>query len=115
MKLKDNLNRKEPTFQQLANTMEANSCEELLSYLLNLVALLERKLHLENHPDDKENGFRNRKLHVGSLSFQLKIPRSRDSNLRPFFLPEKWKRHSETDYLNLVYSLILSSKSRYSF
>ena len=53
MKLKDNLNCKEPTFQQLANAMEANSYEELLSHLLNLVALIERKLYLENHPDDK--------------------------------------------------------------
>ena len=111
MKLKDNLNCKEPTFQQLANAMETNSYEELLSHLLNLVALIERKLYLENHPDDKGNGFRNRKLHAGSLSFQLKIPRTRNGNFRPFFLPEKWKRHSETDYLNLAYSLILSSKS----
>lgn len=111
MKLKDNLNCKEPTFQQLANAMETNSYEELLSHLLNLVALIERKLYLENCPDDKGNGFRNRKLHAGSLSFQLKIPRTRNGNFRPFFLPEKWKRHSETDYLNLAYSLILSSKS----
>ena len=48
---------------------------------------------------------------VGSLSFDLSIPRTRKNGFRPFFLPEKWKRHSETDYINLIYSLILSSKS----
>ncbi len=62
------------------------SFEEILSYALNLLALAERKLYLEHHPDDKGNGFYKRKLSSGSLTFNIDVPRTRNGSFRPFFL-----------------------------
>jgi transposase-like protein len=95
----------------LQKAFTANSYEEMLSYLLNLLVFLERTVHLQNTPDDKGNGFRPRKLHAGSLTLDLLIPRTRNGTSRPFFLPEKWKRSSPQDFINLAHALILSSKS----
>ena len=95
----------------LQKAFTAESYEEMLSHLLNLLALLERTIYLQNTSNDKGNGFRTRKLHAGSFTFDLLIPRTRNGNFRPFFLPEKWKRTSPQDFMNLAYALILSSKS----
>lgn len=95
----------------LQKALTAESHEELVSYLLNLLALVERNIYLQNTPDDKGNGFRQRKLHAGSQTYSLSIPRTRTGAFRPFFLPEKWKRCIPSDFTNLAYSLILSSKS----
>ena len=95
----------------LQKALTAKSHEEMVSYLLNLLALVERNIYLQNTPHDKGNGFRNRKLHAGSQTYDLLIPRTRTGLFRPSFLPEKWKRCVPSDFTNLAYSLILSSKS----
>jgi transposase-like protein len=95
----------------LQKALTAKSHEEMVSYLLNLLALVERNIYLQNTPDDKGNGFRHRKLHAGSQTYNLSIPRTRMGVFRPSFLPEKWKRCVPSDFTNLAYSLILSSKS----
>ena len=94
-------------FQDLENF----SLQELLSQILNLLALLERKIYLQKNPSDKGNGFFPRSLNSGSINLSLLIPRTRKGNFRPFFLPEKWKRYSPADYRNLVFSFLISSKS----
>ena len=101
---KKTLHPKTEPFQDL-------SMREILSQILNLVALVERKLYLENHPEDKGNGFFKRKLSTGSLTFDIAVPRTRSGTFRPFFLPEKWQRHTKEDFVALVYSLLLSSRS----
>ena len=55
----------------LQKAFTAESYEEMLSHLLNLLALLERTIYLQNTPGDKGNGFRPRKLHAGSFTFGL--------------------------------------------
>jgi transposase-like protein len=95
----------------LQKAFTAESYEDMLSHLLNLLAFLERTIYIQNTSNDKGNGFRTRKLHAGSLTFDLLIPRTRNGNFRPFFLPEKWKRTSPQDFMNLAHALILSSKS----
>jgi len=87
------------------------SFEELVSYALNLLALADRKLYLEQHPDDKGNGFYKRKLPSGSLTFNINVPRTRSGQFRPFFLPEKWQRHQKEDFVKLAYSVLLASRS----
>ena len=95
----------------LKKALAAESYEEMFSHLLNLLAFLERTIYLQNTTNDKGNGFRPRKLHAGSLTFDLLVPRTRTGAYRPFFLPEKWKRSSPQDFINLAHALILSSKS----
>ena len=87
------------------------SFESILSYVLNLLALAERKLYLERHPEDKGNGFYRRKLSSGSLTFNIDVPRTRSGSFRPFFLPEKWQRHQKEDFIKLAYSVLLASRS----
>jgi hypothetical protein len=65
----------------LLQEVEKFSLEELISHMLNLIALVERKLYLRNNPQDKGNGFFPRKLHSGSLTFNLDVPNT--SNLSP--------------------------------
>ena len=95
----------------LQRALAAESYEEMFSHLLNLLAFLERTIYLQNTTNDKGNGFRPRKLHAGSLTFDLLVPRTRTGAYRPFFLPEKWKRNSPEDFINLAHALILSSRS----
>ena len=89
----------------------ARTHEELVSYLLDLLALLERDIYLETVREDKGNGFRKRRLHAGSQTYELFIPWTRNGSFRPSFLPERWKRAVPDDFTSLAYSLILSSKS----
>jgi hypothetical protein len=49
----------------------------MLSHLLNLLAFLERTIYLQNTSNDKGNGFRPRKLHAGSLTLDLLVPKTR--------------------------------------
>jgi len=46
----------------IQKALTAKSHRELVSHLLNAVALIERNIYLQNTPDDKGNGFRQRKL-----------------------------------------------------
>ena len=87
------------------------SFSDMISYILNLLAAAERNIYLQQHPEDKGNGFYNRNLSSGSLSFQLDVPRTRSNSFRPFFLPEKWQRHQKQDYIKLAESVLLASKS----
>ena len=75
----------------LQKALDAESYEEMFSHLLNLLAFLERTIYLQNTTNDKGNGFRPRKLHAGSLTFDLLVPRTRTGAYRPFSLPEKGK------------------------
>ncbi len=95
----------------LQKALTANSHEEMVSHLLNLLAIVERNIYLQNAQNDRGNGFRQRKLHAGSQTYRLLVPRTRTGYFRPSFLPEKWKRCTHSDFTNLAYSLILSSKS----
>lgn len=95
----------------IQKALMSKSHEEMVSHLLNLLAIVERNIYLQNTQNDKGNGFRQRKLHAGSQTYKLLVPRTRTGYFRPSFLPEKWKRCIPSDFTNLAYSLILSSKS----
>ncbi len=82
---KQNIKQPEDLWQEVRNF----SLEELISHMLNLIALVERRIYLEKNPEDKGSGFFSRKLHSDSLTFNLDIPRTRYSGFRPFFLPER--------------------------
>jgi len=87
------------------------SLQDIIAGLLNMLALAERSVFLKEHPSDKANGFYTRKLASGSMNLEISIPRTRKGGFRPFFLPEKWSRHSPQDFSALVESMLISSKS----
>ena len=82
----------------------------LLTWLLNNLLKEERRIFLENHPDDSGNGFYKRTLFSGNSEIQLDIPRTRHLNFYPTLIP-KYSRVLSKEYSNIVESLILSASS----
>ena len=85
--------------------------ETLLSWLFNNLGLAHRNAYLKQHPENKGNGFYSRTLQIGGLSFPVNIPRTRYPGFRPFFLPPGHTRYLPQDYLQLVHSFLLGSRS----
>jgi putative transposase len=70
----------------------------------------ERDFYLEEHSDDKANGFYERALASAAGNLELLTPRVRSGLFRSFLLPEPWKRQ-DLSYDNLLISLLLQSYS----
>ncbi|OAQ20606.1 IS256 family transposase [Thermosulfurimonas dismutans] len=85
--------------------------QEFFSWLFKNLGLAHRAIHLKNHPHDKGNGFYQRNLQIGGLSFPVEIARTRYEKFRPFFLPPGHTRYLPEDYLNLAFSFLLGARS----
>lgn len=82
----------------------------ILEASMNLLMQAERKLHLEQNPEDKGNGSFSRQLGTAIGKLNLEVPRDRDGDFRPAILPDPYQR----DYREreeLLESLLLNSYS----
>jgi transposase-like protein len=107
-------------FQQLAQCPELHrqlSPRDLpqllqagLSHVLQGALQKERQLHLEDHPQDRGNGYApKRTLKVGSTSIELERPRTRQG-FYPAVLP-KHQRHLPEAYQQLLRNILLGARS----
>ena len=107
-------------FGRLANSPELQgqlSPEDLprlleagLSHVLNTALKTERGFHLENHPDDRANGYApKRTLNIGATSVTLDRPRTREG-FYPAVLP-KHQRHLPEAYQQLLRNILLGARS----
>ena len=83
---------------------------QILQTSMNLLMLAERNLHLDQHPEDKANGFFERELGTPMGKLILNVPRDRQANFRPALLPDKYYRDYE-DKTELLESLLLNGYS----
>src|SRR3984893_13939175 len=107
-------------FTQLAQCPELESqlspedlpqlLEAGLSHVLNTALKRERHFHLEDHPEDRANGYApKRTLKVGSTSVQLDRPRTREG-FYPAVLP-KHQRYLPEAYQQLLRNILLGARS----
>ena len=81
-----------------------------LSSVLNAALHKERQLHLEDHPQDRANGYApKRTLKIGTTSVELERPRTRQ-DFYPAVLP-KYQRHLPEAYQQLLRNLLLGARS----
>lgn len=81
-----------------------------LSQLLNSSLQLQRKIHLDQSPDDRANGYApQRTLHLGTTPIEVQIPRSRNGFYPPI-LP-KYQRHICDTYADLLRQILTQAKS----
>ena len=86
------------------------SLTSVLQEFINTALEAERRLYLQQHPDNSANGFYGRNLSAGNLN--IKVPRVRiGGSFRPALLPDKWKR-VDKDYENLLLALLVNGYSR---
>ena len=85
---------------------------KLIEFLVNLIMKLERDVFCKNNCEgNKANGYYDRSLNSGSMKLNLKVPRDRNGDFRPYILPDRWKR-SDDRYRSLLLSLISAGYSK---
>ena len=89
---------------------EHPAIKRLFEEVLNQIMKAEREIFLKDDPGNKANGFYPRSLSEGSLNLDLKVPRDRQGNFRPFILPQPYQRVG-TSYTGLLYSLVVNGYS----
>jgi transposase-like protein len=62
--------------------------KKLLDELLEKIMLSERDVYLEKDNKDKGNGFYDRTLATSIGKLELSVPRTKNGDFRPKFLPE---------------------------
>lgn len=82
----------------------------ILEASMNLLMEAERRLHLEQHPQDKGNGYFDRKLGTPMGELSLHIPRDRAGEFRPAILPQPYQRDYQ-EREDLLESLIVNGYS----
>ncbi|QTA38891.1 IS256 family transposase [Thermosipho ferrireducens] len=84
--------------------------KEFCEAFLESFMLGERDIFLQNHVQDKGNGFYTRTVNSAGISYSLNIPRTRSGQFRSSILPERWKRNT-TEYTQFVMALVLNGYS----
>jgi len=69
--------------------------------------LTEYDLFVQNNPGEVKNRFHNKILNTKYDKLNLSVPRTRTSNFRPVFLPEKYKR-TNNSFFDMLKALIAS-------
>ena len=90
--------------------LRKGAAAKLLEKAFDMVMKAERGQHLEEHPEDKGNGFYDRSLGTPVGSLPLRIPRDRDGDFRPQVLPAPHVRDVE-ERIELLQALFTSSYS----
>jgi len=86
--------------------------KELLEMLLNAIMMKEREVYLQRHPEDRANGFYERRLGLRFSEVDLKVPRVRfGRQFRPTILPPHWKR-VDRDYEELLLGMLANGYSK---
>ena len=101
----------DPIMNSLATPEDLQSYLEAgFSALLNATLLKERSLYLQEHPEDRGNGFApSRQLNIKTTPVTIQRPRSRDG-FYPAILP-KHQRHLPSGYQELLEQVLLEAKS----
>ena len=68
------------------------STAQILQTVINQLMRAERSLHLEQHPQDKANGYYQRNLGSPNGTIHLEVPRDRQGDFRPQVLPDPYQR-----------------------
>lgn len=87
------------------------SIRELLGLLLSNAGTAERKVFLENTPNDKANGFYERSVQLGTIPVDVQVPRTRKGDFRPASLPSPYRRGYVEEVETLLTGLLGSSRS----
>src|SRR5438270_4018083 len=91
--------------QDLPQLLEAG-----LSHVLNTALSKERQFHLQDHPEDRANGYAPKRfLRVGATKVELDRPRTRQG-FYPAVLP-KHQRHLPEAYQQLLRNILLGARS----
>jgi putative transposase len=83
---------------------------KLLEKAFEVVMKAERDLHLEEHPQDKANGYYERSLGTPVGALALQVPRDRDGDFRPQVLPKPHLRDIQ-ERADLLEALFAASYS----
>ena len=98
MRERDWLDRILDELQAKKEQGESPSLVYLLEGLLNELMKRERERFLEQHPQERANGFYRRNLRLTMGELKLSVPRVRyGRTFRPSILPPPWKR-ADRDY-----------------
>src|SRR5215831_3267238 len=87
------------------------SLRELLGCLISSLGQAERQVYLNQHGQDKANGFYPRSLAVGSIPVDIEVPRTRTGHFRPETLPAPYQRGYPEESQALWLGLLESSRS----
>jgi transposase-like protein len=87
------------------------SLRELLGMLLTSTGMAERKVFLENTPQDRANGFYQRGVQLGTMPIEVRVPRTRKGDFRPASLPSSYRRGYAEEVESLLIGLLGSSRS----
>jgi len=82
--------------------------EKAKEYAVN--KMIEKYCKLQDHVEDKGNGFYTRTVNSAVVSYNLNVPRARSGQFRPSILPEGWKRNTP-EYTQFVMALVLNGYS----
>lgn len=81
-----------------------------LTQMLNASLQLQRKIHLDNTPEDRANGYApERTIHLGTTPIPIEVPRTRQAFYPPI-LP-KYQRHITEAYADLLRQILMQAKS----
>jgi putative transposase len=95
----------------LQSGMADFTIRQLLGLLMSSTGVAERKIYLEDTPEDKPNGFYDRSLQLGTIPVDIRVPRSRSGDFRPASLPNLYQRGYSEEVESLLLSLLASSRS----
>lgn len=87
------------------------STTEILQAAMNIIMKAERDLHLQQHPDDKGNGYFQRGIGTANGTLTVQVPRDRNGDFRPKVLPERYARDSR-ERQELLRALLASHYSQ---
>jgi putative transposase len=95
----------------LQSPMADFTIRQLLGLLMSSTGKAERKVYLENTPEDCSNGFYDRSLQVGSMPIDIQVARTRSGNFRPASLPSRYQRGYSEEIESILMGLLASSRS----
>jgi transposase-like protein len=95
----------------LQSPMADFTIRQLLGLLMSSTGAAERKVYLEDSPEDRPNGFYNRALQLGSIPVDIRVPRTRSGDFRPSSLPTRYQRGYSEEIESILMSLLASSRS----
>jgi len=95
----------------LQSGMADFTIRQLLGLLMSSSGAAERKVYLEDTPEDKPNGFYDRSLQLGSIPVEVRVPRTRSGDFRPASLPNRYQRGYAEEIESILTSLLASSRS----
>lgn len=83
----------------------------MVSEVMNSLMKAERDHFIQEHPDEKPNGFYDRSLTTKADTLDISVPRIRSGDFRPALLPPHYQRYMD-EYKEMVVNLIVHGNSK---